>query len=41
MIKDQLPHPNYGLLDAYKEIIPAIIKQSKDPNYEINKTIPA
>ena len=40
-IKDQLPKPNYGLFDAYKEIIPAIIKQSKDPNYEINKTIPA
>ena len=35
LIKDQLPKSNKGLIDAYKEIIPAIIKQSKDLNYEI------
>jgi len=29
------------LFAAYKEIIPAIIKQSKDSSYEIKKTIPA
>ena len=40
-IKEQLPKPNYGLFAAYKEIIPAIIKQSKDSSYEIKKTIPA
>ena len=39
-IKDQLPRPNIGLVDAYKEIIPAIIKQSQDSDYEIKKTIP-
>ena len=40
LIKDQLPKPNKGLFDAYKEIIPAIIKQSKNPNYEIKKHLP-
>ena len=40
IIKDQLPRSNNGLIDAYKEIIPAIIKQSKDPKYEILKTLP-
>ena len=39
-IKEQLPKPNYGLFDTYKEIIPAIIKQSKDSSYEIKKIIP-
>ena len=40
IIKDQLPRSNQGLIDAYKEIIPAIIKQSKDTTYEINKSLP-
>jgi len=40
LIKDQLPEPKYGLIDAYKEIIPAIIKQARDPNYKIPVKIP-
>ena len=40
LIKDQLPEPKNGLIDAYKEIIPAIIKQSKDPSYKIPVKIP-
>ncbi len=36
-IKDQLPEPNYGLIDAYKEIIPALIKQREDASYFIKK----
>jgi fatty acid desaturase len=39
-IKDQLPKPNYGLVDAYKEIIPAIIKQSKESEYYLKKDLP-
>jgi len=35
-----MPKPNLGLLDAYKEIIPAVIKQSSDPDYEIKRIIP-
>ena len=33
-IKDQLPKPQ-TLFEAYKEIIPAVIKKSKNPNYYI------
>ena len=32
-VKDQMPKPKDSLWDAYKEIIPAILKQAKDPNY--------
>jgi fatty acid desaturase len=40
LIKNQLPKTNNGLIDAYKEIIPAMIKQSKDPSYNIKKILP-
>tara|TARA_B100001093_G_C26247714_1_gene767213 strand:- start:55 stop:609 length:555 start_codon:yes stop_codon:yes gene_type:complete len=36
-IKDQLPRTNNGLIDAYREIIPAIMKQSKDEDYFLKK----
>ena len=39
VIKDQLPKPQ-NLIQAYKEIIPAVIKKSKDPNYYIPVKIP-
>jgi fatty acid desaturase len=40
MIKDQMPPAKKGLWGAYSEIIPAIIKQSKDPNYNISLSVP-
>ena len=40
VIKNQLPKPNTSLYNAYKEIIPALIKQYKDNNYFIKKQIP-
>jgi len=40
LIKDQLPPAKNGLWDAYREIIPAIIKQSKDPNYLLKVELP-
>ena len=40
VIKDQLPPANKGLWDAYREIIPAIIKQSKDPKYLLKVELP-
>ena len=40
VIKDQLPKPRIGLWGAYREIIPAIIKQSKDPNYILKVELP-
>ena len=39
-IKDQLPEPKNGLIDAYKEIIPALKHQAKDPKYSINVKLP-
>ena len=39
-IKDQLPKPNNGLINAYSEIIPALIKQKEDTSYFIKKDIP-
>ena len=40
LIKDQLPKPQ-SLFEAYKEIIPAVIKKSKNPNYYIEVKIPS
>jgi len=39
-IKDQLPRTNDGLIDAYKEIIPTIMRQSKEQDYFLKKDIP-
>ena len=39
-IKDQMPAPKRGVVDAYKEIIPTIFKQRKDLNYFINVELP-
>ena len=39
-IKDQLPEPNKGFIDGLLEMVPAVIKQSKDPNYFYPKKIP-
>jgi fatty acid desaturase len=41
LIKSQLPKSNRGLIDAYWEIIPAILKQSKDSSYNIEKELPS
>ena len=40
VIKDQLPQPKKGIFDAYKEIIPTLIKQSKNPHYILNVDLP-
>ena len=39
-IKDQLPRTNTGLIDAYREIIPALLRQSKNEEYYLKKTLP-
>jgi fatty acid desaturase len=38
-IKDQLPQPNKGFIRALVEMIPAILKQSKDPHYFISRNL--
>ena len=39
-IKNQLPRTNTGLVDAYKEIIPALVRQSREHDYYLKKIIP-
>ena len=39
-IKDQLPKTNDGLIDAYKEILPAIMKQTEDSSHFFKKEVP-
>ena len=39
-VKDQMPKPKNSLWDAYKEIIPAILKQAKDPKYVLKVNLP-
>jgi len=40
VVKDQMPKPKIGIWGAYKEIIPAIIRQSKDPNHILKVDLP-
>ena len=40
VVKDEMPELKKGIWAAYKEIIPAIIKQSKDPNYILQIPLP-
>ena len=41
VVKDQMPTPRKGVINAYKEIIPAIFKQAKDKNYYLNVDVPS
>ena len=41
IIKADTPTPYNGLLAAYREIIPAVVRQSKDPDYYIQRQLPA
>jgi fatty acid desaturase len=40
-IKGHLPHTYNGVVDVYREIIPALIRQSRDPNYFVTRTVPS
>jgi hypothetical protein len=35
-----MPLPNKGLISAYKDIIPTIIKQAYDPSFVPDRKIP-
>jgi fatty acid desaturase len=39
-IKDQLPRTYTGIIDVYREIIPALIRQSRDPGYFVERQLP-
>ncbi len=40
LIKDDCPKPYNGLIEAYREIIPAILRQSKDTSYYVHRPVP-
>ena len=40
VVKEQMPPPKKGVINAYKEIIPAIFKQAKDKNYYLDVEVP-
>jgi len=40
LVKDQLPKTNNGLIDAYRDIIPTLIKQKEDPSYHLTVSLP-
>ena len=39
-IKNQLPPTYSGLLDVYRELIPALLRQARDPHYFIHRPLP-
>ena len=40
LVKADMPTPYNGLWDAWREIIPVVLKQRKDPAYHIKRKIP-
>ncbi len=40
LMNDDCPKPYNGIIDAYKEIIPAVLKQRKDPAYHVQRELP-
>lgn len=40
-LKSDMPQPYAGLVAAYREIIPALMKQRKDPTYFVKRELPA
>jgi fatty acid desaturase len=41
IVRHDLPEPNSSLWDAYREAVPALLRQAKDPDYAIRKPLPA
>ena len=41
LVKSDVPPPYNGLAEAWREIIPALIRESKDPDYFVQRPLPA
>jgi Na(+)-translocating NADH:ubiquinone oxidoreductase F subunit len=41
VVKDDCPTPYPSLLSAWREIVPAVLRQVKDPGYHIKRRLPA
>jgi Na+-transporting NADH:ubiquinone oxidoreductase subunit F len=40
LVKDDLPRPYSSIAEAFREIIPAVLKQRKDPDYSVIRKLP-
>ncbi len=40
LIKHDLPAPNTSMWDAYKEMLPAVFRQRKDPDFSLRRELP-
>jgi Na+-transporting NADH:ubiquinone oxidoreductase subunit F len=40
LVKKDMPKPYSGIINAYKEIIPTVIRQAKDPAYFVKRELP-
>ena len=40
LIKDDCPVPYSGLLEAWREIVPAVFRQTRDPAYHVKRKLP-
>jgi Na(+)-translocating NADH:ubiquinone oxidoreductase F subunit len=40
IVKDDCPTPYNGLLETYREIVPTILRQVKDPAYHVKRKLP-
>lgn len=40
LMKDDCPKPYNGIIEAFQEIIPAVLKQRKDPTYFVTRVLP-
>ena len=41
VMKSDLPKPYASTIEAYREIIPALLRQSRDPEYYVRRQLPA
>lgn len=40
LVKDDMPTPYNSIVEAYREIIPAVLRQVKDPGYYVKRKLP-
>ena len=40
LVRSDMPAPYHGLLEAYREISPALLRQARDPSYYVKRQLP-
>jgi len=40
-VQSEMPRPYAGIIDVYKEIVPALLRQSRDRYYYVARGVPA